>query len=126
MSRTSEASESLWALGLAPLIWAGYFLLSYATAAVWCARMAAAGGDLGGGRIVIATYTAVALVLIALCAHRGFRRHTYGEAAAPPHDRDSDESRHRFLGFASLLLSGLAAVATIYVALPLVLAPGCR
>lgn len=126
MSPPPEARESLWALVLGPSIWALYFLLAYVTAAIWCARFAPADGGLGAARVAIALYTLVALVLIALSAHRGFRRHTYGESAGPPHGDPTAESRHRFLDFASLLLCGIAAVATIYTAMPLVLSASCR
>ncbi|MEW6168124.1 MAG: hypothetical protein AB1651_10565 [Pseudomonadota bacterium] len=119
-----ESREALWALFLGPTIWAAHFLLSYGTAAVWCAK--AAGGDFVAVRIAVALYTAAALALIALSAHRGFRRHRYGEPAAPPHDADSDADRHRFLGFASLLLCGLAAVATLYGAMVVAFIQSCR
>lgn len=119
-----EALESLWALFLGPAIWAVHFLASYVTAAVWCAKRA--GADFDMLRVVVTVYSAVALVLIALAAHRGFRRHSYGESAGPPHDRDTDADRHRFLGFASLLLCGLAAVATLYVTLAVVMVGSCR
>lgn len=125
MTPPPEARESLWALITGPIIWALHFLLSYVTAAVWCARFAGRQASLMPATVVIAVYTVLALALIALSAHRGFRRHSYGEAAAPPHDADTAEDRHRFLGFASLLLSGLAAVATLYVAMTLLFVRTC-
>jgi len=43
-----------------------------------------------------------------------------------PHDADTPEDRHRFLGFATLLLSGLSAVAVIYTALVVVVFRSCH
>lgn len=115
--------DSLWLLIIAPAIWAVHLLLSYVTAAVWCAKVAAPGGPLGGVRQAIGWYTAVALVGIAVIGWEGLRRHRHpstalgtGGVEATTHDMDTADDRHRFLGFATLLLSGLSAVAVIYAA----------
>lgn len=113
MDRLHETRESLLMLAVSPTIWAVHFLLSYITAAVWCAKMAA---PLGPVRIAIAVFTVVALAGIGIAAWRGARHHRYGGSTLP-HDFDTAADRHRFLGFATLLLSGLSAVATIFVAL---------
>ena len=124
MRDLSEDKESLWLLTAAPLIWSAHFLLSYITAAIWCEKLVA---DVGfsGARIAIASYTLLALAGIAVVALRGYRQHSYGDAR-PPHDYDSAADRHRFLGFATLLLAGLSAVATLFVALSALLIPDCR
>jgi hypothetical protein len=57
-----EREESLWALVLPPTLWALHFLLSYGTAAVWCAKLAGDGGSLFGARVAIAVYTGLALL----------------------------------------------------------------
>lgn len=103
-------------LATAPAIWMLHFLLSYVTAAVWCARYAGPGGSLDGARLAIGAYTLVALVFIGLIGRGGRRRHRHGTETLP-HDSDTPEDRHRFLGFATLLLAGLSALATVYVAL---------
>jgi len=120
-----EERESLWWLTASPLVWSAHLLVSYGTAAIWCAKAAPDGGPLGAARMAIAVYTAVALALIGAVGRRGFRRHAYGDANLP-HDFDSPEDRHRFLGFATLLLSGLCAVAVVYQALPAVFIGSCR
>lgn len=120
-----EQHESLWWLTVSPAIWAVHFGLCYVTVAVWCSKLAPAGGALGEARTAIAAYTALALAGIALVAWHGFRRHTYGTGTVP-HDFDTPEDRHRFLGFATLLLSGLSFVATVYVALAGVFFETCR
>lgn len=121
----AEERESLWWLTASPLMWAAHLLLSYGTAAIWCAKVAPDGGPLGAARVAIAVYTVVALVLIAAVGRHGLRRHAYGDANLP-HDFDSPEDRHRFLGFATLLLSGLSAVAVAYQALAAVFIGSCR
>ena len=67
----------------------------------------------------------VALAAIAYVFLHGWRRHRTGEVG-PPHDRDTPESRHRALGFATALLAGLSAIATTYVALAAVFIGTCR
>ena len=116
---------SLWLLTIAPTIWAAHLLLCYVTAAVWCAKFVAPGGALDGVRPAVTLYTAVALAGIAVVGWEGFRRHSHG-TEANTHDLDSPGDRHRFLGFATLLLSGLSAVAVIYAAFAATLFETCR
>ena len=116
---------SLWLLTIAPAIWAAHLLLCYVTAAIWCARFVSFGGPLGGIRSAVMWYTAVAVVGIAIVGWEGFRRHSYGTEATT-HDLDSAEDRHRFLGFATLLLSGLSAVGVLYAALAATYFETCR
>jgi hypothetical protein len=123
-SRTPD-KDTLWMLTMAPAIWASHFMLCYLTAAIWCARRAGEGGPLGNVRSAIAWYTAAALAGLAVIGWEGYRRHSYGTETLP-HDFDSPEDRHRFLGFATLLLAGLSAVATIYVAFAATLFETCH
>lgn len=120
-----EGAESLWRLASGPLIWSVHFVLCYVTASVWCAKVAGAGGPLGGARLAIGVFTVVALAGIGIVSWSGWERHTF-RGATLPHDFDSREDRHRFLGFAMLLLAGLSAVATIYTALAAVFIDTCR
>jgi hypothetical protein len=125
---------SLWALTIAPTIWAAHLLMYYVTAAIWCAKFVSSGDPLGDIRSAIMWYTGAALVGIAITGWEGFRRHSYPSAPvgagprteATTHDLDSAEDRHRFLGFATLLLSGLSAVAVIYAALAASYFETCR
>jgi hypothetical protein len=125
MIHLPEEHESLWRLTAAPVIWAVHFLASYCTAAIWCAKLAGPDGALGSVRVAIAVYTVLALIGIGITGWQAFRRHSFG-ATTVPHDFDSRESRHRFLGFATLLLSALSAVATLYVALAAVFIGSCH
>jgi hypothetical protein len=116
---------SLWLLTIAPTIWAAHLLVCYITAAVWCAKFAGPGGPLGGVRAAVAAYTAAAMIGIALIGWEGFRRHRFGTETTT-HDLDSAEDRHRFLGFATLLLAGLSAVGVLYAALAATYFHTCR
>lgn len=119
-----ETRESLWMLAASPMVWAAHFLLSYVTAAIWCAKFAAPGDSLWGVRAAIGVYTVLALTAIAVVGRRALSRHQHGRAELP-HDADTPEDRHRFLGFATLLLSGVSAVAVVYASLAAVFIRDC-
>lgn len=125
MKETSEKNQSLWLLTASPVIWAAHFLLSYITASIWCAKLAGPDKSLWEVRVAIVIYTAFALIAIGFIGWVGHRRHRYGNASVP-HDADTPEDRHRFLGFAILLLSGLSAVAVIYAGLVVVFVRSCH
>lgn len=120
-----ERRQSLWLLTIGPSIWALHFLASYITAAIWCAKVAGRDGPLGPVRAAIGIYTALALLGIGLNAWAGWRRHRFG-ASARPHDLDTPEDRHRFLGFATFLLAVLSGIATIFVAVVALFFDDCR
>src|SRR5690606_34846319 len=105
-----EDRQSLWWLAASPTIWAAHFLASYIMAAIWCAKASAANESLLPVRITVGVLTLVALIGIIIVGWEGYRRHDYG-VGLPPHDDDTPEDRHRFLGFATLLLSVLSGVA---------------
>lgn len=121
---TSERNQNLILLAVSPLVWAVHFLLTYITAAVWCGMVVGRDGPLDGARVAVAAYTALALAAIGFTCWIGYRRHSIG-AASVPHDFDTREDRHRFIGFATVLLSGLSAVATVYTALAAYLIKRC-
>lgn len=120
-----EKNEHLWHIAVSPTLWAVHFVVSYATAAVWCAKVAGRDGTLAPVRWAIAAYTVVALAGIAWMGVRGWRAHRYAGGAAP-HGEDTPEDRHRLLGAATALLSGLSAVAVIYSALVVVFVETCE
>jgi uncharacterized membrane protein YbhN (UPF0104 family) len=126
MKPLPEKKESLWVLIVSPLVWAAHFLLCYLTAAIWCAKFA--GGPAGSAnpvRWAIVFYTVLALAGIAINARSGLRRHRHG-AESVPHDWDTPEDRHRFLGYATLLLAGLSAVAVLFAASVTLFFGDCR
>ena len=124
-SQVAEHRESIWMLTVAPTIWAVHFSLCYVTGAVWCSKAPDALTPLGGVRTAIVVFTLVALAGIAFTGWVGYRAHTYGRADVP-HDDDTPEDRHRFMGFATLLLSGLSAVAVVYAGLVAVFIRTCE
>ncbi len=119
-----EGNQRLWMIALSPAIWALHFMLCYGTAAIWCAKRGPA-SSLTTVQLVIAGYTLVALAAVALVGWRALRRHRLG-GEAPPHDEDTPEDRHRFLGLATLMLSGLSAVAIVYAAMAALFFESCR
>lgn len=119
-----EERESLWWLTAAPLVWIAHFLACYLTAAVTCAKAESRAVSLDEVRLAMAVYTALALLAIAVVGWHGLRRHRRGVASLP-HDHDTRGDRHRFLGFATLLLAGMSAVATIYGGLVAVFVETC-
>jgi disulfide bond formation protein DsbB len=120
-----EEKENLWLLTVSPTIWAAHFLLCYITAAIWCAKLDGAQTTLSVVRLSITLYTAFALIAIGLNGWAGWRRHRHGSETTS-HDFDSSEDRHRFLGFATLLLSAFSAIATLFVAIVALFFEDCR
>jgi hypothetical protein len=119
-----ERRTTLVSLVAAPAVWAMHFLLSYATAAIWCAKIAGGRGSLGLARLAIAAYTLAALVAIAVIVRSAWRAQRSDHVALPD-DRDSPAGRHRFVAFATLLLAGLSTIAIVYAALAAALAGSC-
>lgn len=124
MAETSEKNQSLLLMAASPVLWAAHFLLCYITASIWCAKVAGPASSIRPVRAAIVVYTVVALAGITFIGWIGYRRHDFGNAHLP-HDEDTPEDRHRFLGYATLLLSLLSAVAVIYAALVVVFFGDC-
>ena len=120
-----ERHETLWMLAASPTIWALHLLASYATAAIWCGKIAGPSGSFAAARIAIAVYTVAALAGIGAIGLVAFRRHRFG-GGRPPHDADTPEDRHRFIGYSTFLLSALSVVAVIYAAMAVVFIEGCQ
>lgn len=123
---TAQRAETLWILFAGPTIWALHFLLSYVFAAVFCAKAASIHAGLGPVRMAVAVFTVLALAAIIATGAYGWRRLRMGGGEPPPYDERTAGDRRRFIGMATLLLSGLSAVATIYVAVVVVFFENCR
>ncbi|MEW4528331.1 hypothetical protein [Maioricimonas sp. JC845] len=123
--RLPEREESLWMLTVSPTIWAGHFLASYVTAAVWCAKVQDSSSSLWPARIAIAIYTVTALIGIVVTGWIGLQRARV-EPDAVQDFQDTPLGRHRFLGFATLLLSVLSGVATLFVAAVILFMETCE
>jgi hypothetical protein len=120
-----ERKDTLWLLAAGPGIWALHFTLSYVTVAIWCAKVVGRTGDPEGGRIAVGIYTVIALVALGLVTWRGARK-AGRHLTSAPHDKDTNDDRHRFLGLATVLLSGLSVIATIYIAFAVIFIGSCR
>jgi len=120
-----ERQESLWALIASPIIWAVHFLATYLTAAIWCAKFADSDRSFDEVRVAIGVFTVIALAGIFVNGWSGYRHHQFGDEPTP-HDDDTPEDRHRFLGFATLLLAGLSAVATLFVSAVAIFVRSCN
>lgn len=121
MSSIRERDESLWWLAAPPAIWTAHFLAVYITISLVCTVR----HELTWVRWAIAGYTLVAAAGVVATGLRGLNRHTFDGSAAP-HDFDTPEDRHQFLGLATLLLSGLALVGILFVGLPALYFGTCR
>jgi hypothetical protein len=120
-----EKRRYLALLAAPAVIWSLHFLAAYITAAVWCADAPSRDAGLGPVRLAIVVYTAIALAATLFVAYGARGRHMHG-GSEPPHDADTAEDRHRFLGFATLLLAGLAGVASIYLVMTVIFIGTCR
>lgn len=118
--------RGLWLLTAGPAIWALHFLLSYAGAAIWCAKWAPVAAAVDPVQRFILLLTGLAMLGILALGRNAYRRWQHAGDPEPPHDAATVEDRRRFLGFAALLLCGLSFVATGYTALAAVLAASCR
>lgn len=125
MTRLEERRERGWLIAVSPTIWAAHFMLCYATAAILCAKSSPADAAFPTIRTAIIVFTIAALAAIAAVGYAGLRRHRLG-AAGLPHDDDSPEDRHRFIGFSTFLLSGLSGVAVVYAALTILFIGNCQ
>lgn len=120
----SEERQSLWLLVLSPSIWAGHFLASYIGAAVWCGMMDDRAKSVDALRIAVVLFGFVSLIGIGFIARIGWRKYKHA-GGEPPFDKDTPEDRHRFLGAATILLSGASAIATLYSCLSMLFIPNC-
>lgn len=121
----AEHRQTPWLIAASPALWALHFMACYITGALWCGAAADPAAPLGSLRTAVWIYTALALAGIGVVGAIGLRRHRHG-SSKPPHDADTPEDRHRFIGFATLLLSALCAVAVTYAALVVVFIEDCQ
>ena len=124
-SQAAESRQRLWIVPASPAIWAAHFMVCYITAALWCGMVVGRDGSLLTVRMAISAFTVVALAAIAGVWWLGYRAHASGNADLP-HDDDTPEDRHRFMGFATVLLSGLSGLAVIYTAMTVLFIETCQ
>ncbi len=125
MKDVAEHREMLWLLPAAPSVWGLHFMASYITAAIWCGKVAGPAASLTSARAAIVVYTLVALAGIGIIGYAGYRRQ-HSESFTPEHDDDTPHDRHWFIGFSTLLLAGISAIAVCYAAMTVFFIEGCQ
>lgn len=120
-----RAYANMWTLIAAPTIWAMHFLFVYVVAAVYCAKAEGIFVNIASVQVIVAAATAICLFLVLLSARQAYRHWGFGDSD-PPHDKDTEEDRQRFLGFTTLLLSGLSTVGILFDAMPALFIGDCR
>lgn len=123
-TRAQRLKQTLWALALAPTVWAVHFLFCYVYTAIRCAK----GGpleNLEDVRIAIAVATLVGLIIVVASGYVAWAQ-SLVEGDPPPHQESTDEDRLRFLAVATLLLAGLSFVAILFTAIPAMVFQDCR
>ena len=126
MPTSGLPGASLVRMVVSPTIWAVHFLLCYVVAAVYCAKIGAPAADLAPVRVWVAFVTLIALAGIAASGVHAARRGRFDASIRVPHDAATIEERRHFLAYATILLSGLSFVATLYVAMAAVFVETCR
>lgn len=109
------------------IVWAVWFVVVYALTGVGCRagwqEQAMPVGNLLS--LLMLACTALALVLIVICGRRGYAAWRGAGHAATPAGAEAVQ-RRRFLGLTMLLVSALAAVGTVLVAVPILMLPPCH
>lgn len=112
------ASDSLTGMIGAFVVWTAYFGAIYAFLSVACVA------DLGDAaiRMALLIMTGATLALIAFFAWRALRVWRLEASGA---SSEPDPSRRHFMALATVMISGLAFVSTVWVALPILLLSPC-
>ncbi|NOT45318.1 MAG: hypothetical protein HOP14_12010 [Acidobacteria bacterium] len=134
LEHLAEERQPVWIVPAPLVVWALHFLACYVTAALWCGPAvgtAPGGAALGNTALaglplaLFTIYTLASMLALLALIRMGYRAHTLGDAS-PPHDADSPADRHRFIGYATLLIAGLSLVAVIYSAMAVFMVQTCQ
>lgn len=126
VERETGDGTDLWAVIIAPGIWAVHFLVCYVAAAIYCEKFGR-DADLGGIRLTVISATVIALVGIGLSTLRLWR--VRGRSLTDDdfeYEHNTPEERHRFLSHVAIMLCVLSAVAVLYVTIPMLYLSTCR
>ena len=124
--RFPEEADSLWLLGYACSIWALHFAACYAAAAIVCAKLFDDAEAIWLLRVGIGLATLLAMIGISYVGWKSWVQWDFLDDFDYEHDLAAEEDRHELLGHASFLLSVVALVAVLYVALPAVFLDSCQ
>lgn len=127
MTRRIDAS-TLTGMAAPMAVWALHFVLVYSLTGLACDDGATAAGtqDPLAPRAMLLIATGAALAAIAWLALRARRLHRALHDTAPddaPSHTATD--RQRFAARATLMVSGIAALAVVFTAVPALMLPGC-
>lgn len=117
-----EESASLMRITLGPLVWAGHFLLCYASVALVCAK----GWPVEGLRLALLAASLAALAAIGWLGWRAFRQWDVLRTGDFSNPEGHAEDRHQFLGHAAFLLAAVSAIGVVYVTLPILMIGVCQ
>jgi hypothetical protein len=111
--------QRLWIPVIAPLTWSCHFTVVTIVAALSCGRF-----SVSGYRLTMVLTTVLALVVIGSCLGYGIKllRFSWPDDS---HDADTAEDRRKFLGYTTVILAGLSAIATVYSTIALFVVGGC-
>ena len=116
-------AERPWQLVTGLSVWALWFLAVYVGVSVSCAVAPPPVADgqfnaVNAGLLLLTIVTALGLGWASVACGRSMRQ-------LPPASESPEASRRRFIGVASTALYGIAAIATLFVGLPLLAMPPC-
>ena len=118
----SDEAGSLWRIALAPSVWAGHFVLCYASVSLACVRGLL---PIEATRLSLIAVSVIVLVFFVWQGWRAWRQWAPERGHAAALSEGKAEDRHRFLGHATFLLTLISGIATVYTTLPLLLLEGC-
>lgn len=121
----AEERDSVLRIALAPLIWAGHFVLVYAATSVVCVKLVEHATAFAWLRIGIGAVTVLALAAIATVGWRSWRQWDFLDDYDYVHDKAVEEHRHEFLGHAAFLLAVISFIGVAYVAMPTAFVRSC-
>ena len=107
----------------AMIVWVAWFVLAYALTGVGCRAgwNHAGSGGLNLLTVLLVLSAVLALALIGWC---GWRGHVIWRGAAAARGQDATQ-RTRFIGMATALLAGIAAIGTVFTAIPMLMLDPC-
>lgn len=106
------------------VVWSVYFAAVYSLQAVTCIR-GLHGARIAGFDVVTAGLLAITAVTLMIVAYLGWRSMRLARLFLPDEGEAPGASRADFMALTSALLAGLAFIATLWVALPMLLLPPC-
>ena len=118
----SDEAGSLWRIALAPSVWAGHFVLCYASVSLACVRGLL---PIEATRLSLIAVSVIVLVFFVWQGWRAWRQWAPERGHPSALSEGKAEDRHRFLGHATFLLTLISGIATVYTTLPLLLLEGC-